>query len=122
MFNIHQHPHEQWVDVGCVTEQEGIPAANPLARVRPKLLQSMTWSSASLGLDRYLRELREPLRERFQSMGDGGNGAGRSEGERASRRAPHGNVEADILVERACFDQRWPGTSWACFRLVQSAR
>jgi len=55
-------------------------------------------------------------------MGDGGNEAGKSEGEIASRRAPHGNVEADILVEKAYFDQRWPGTSWACLRLVQSAR
>jgi hypothetical protein len=73
MLDIHQNPHEQWVDVGCITEEEGIPAANPLARVRPKLLQSMTWSSASLGLGRRLRELREPLRERFESMGDDGN-------------------------------------------------
>ena len=51
-------------------------------------------------------------------MGDGGNGAGRSEEEIANRSPPHGSVEADIVVEKAHFDQRWPGTSWACLRLV----
>jgi hypothetical protein len=51
-------------------------------------------------------------------MGDGGNGAGRREEKIASRRLPHGSVEADILVGKAHFNQRWPGTRWACLRFV----
>ena len=74
----------------------------------------MPLRSALLGLDRCLRELREPLRERFCSMGDGRNGAGKREGKIASRSLPHGSVEADILVEKAHFDQRWMDTSWSC--------
>jgi hypothetical protein len=66
----------------------------------------MTWGSALLGLDRYLRVLREPLREMFGSMWDSGNGAGRRKEKIASRTLPHGSVEADILVEKAYFDQR----------------
>jgi hypothetical protein len=49
----------------------------------------------------------------FESMGDSGNGAGRRKRKIASRKLPHGSVEADILVEEAHFDQRWHGTSWA---------
>jgi hypothetical protein len=118
MLNMRKCPHGQWACVGCVTEEEGIQAASPLARAIRKLQQSMTWSSALLGSGRYLRVLKEPLREIFRSMGDGGNGAGRSEGEIASRRLPHGSVEADILVEKTHFDQRWPGTRRACLKFV----
>jgi hypothetical protein len=113
MPNVHKRPHEQWACVGCVTKEEGIQAASPLVRARRKLRQSMTWSSALLGSGRYLRVLKEPLREIFESLGDGGNGAGRSEGEIANTRVPHGSVEADIVVGKAYFDQRWPGTGLA---------
>jgi hypothetical protein len=42
----------------------------------------------------------------FGSMWDSGNGAGRRKEKIASRTLPHGSVEADILVEKAYFDQR----------------
>jgi hypothetical protein len=44
--------------------------------------------------------------------------AGREEGEIASKTPPHGSVEADIHVGKTPFDQRGPGTSWACLMLA----
>ena len=67
----------------------------------------MPLRSALLGLDRYLLELRAPLRERFKVTGDGDKDAGESKEEIASKNPPHGSVEADILVEKPRFDQRW---------------
>lgn len=52
-----------------VTEGEGVQAAYPLAHARRRLLQSTTWSSAWLGLGRYLPALREPLREMLGAWG-----------------------------------------------------
>jgi len=77
---ITPHPPPRTVGrCGMFTEEEGIRAASPLAHARRKLPQSTTWSSALRGLDRCRRGRREPLRERFESMGDGGSGTGGGE-------------------------------------------
>jgi hypothetical protein len=107
-FSIARLPPRMVGSVGCVREGKDVRAANPWAHAGRMLRRSRAYGSASQGLGRCLLTLKAPLRETVGGWDESGNGTGREEREIASRTPPHGNVEADIHVEKPpSINQAW---------------